>query len=200
MPKKNSQVLIDADILESSLNPLINNEFVYVSVEPQTFNVYHVYLLERIYLQKYYRELLDILRKCSPGELVNVYINNYGGNLHTGIDLINAIKASHAQVVMHITGPIYSMAPLLALQGDKIKLENNSFMMFHDYSSFEMGKGSEIEAHVKHYRKFALDCFSQWCKGFLTKKEIDTILAGKDLYLDYTSCKERLSKMDKLVD
>lgn len=92
------------------------------------------------------------------------------------------------------------MAPLLALQGDKIKLENNSFMMFHDYSSFEMGKGSEIEAHVKHYRKFALDCFSQWCKGFLTKKEIDIILAGKDLYLDYNECKERLTKMGKLVD
>lgn len=78
MNKKNNLINLDEEnSSESSLNPLINNDYVFVTSEPKTFNIYHVYLLEKIWMQKYYRELLDILRKCSPGELVNIYIYIY---------------------------------------------------------------------------------------------------------------------------
>lgn len=179
-------------------NVVIDNEHVFVTVSPQVYNMYNVYLLEQIHSQGHYRELLDLIRCAESGELINIFINNHGGSMSTGIDLINSVKASNAEIVVHITGPLYSMAPLIALQGDKINLENNSFMMFHDYSTLQMGKGSEIEAHTAHFRKFAYDCFSQWTKGFLTKKEVDSILEGKDLYLNYEQCKERIQKMGKL--
>lgn len=177
---------------------LISNEILHVTEKKTVLREYNVYLLSRIGDLEYYKELFDLFRRSDEHDSFSIYLNNFGGRVHTGIDIINAVRATKSTVRTVISGPLYSMAPLIALQGDEVVLEENTFMMFHDYSSMQGGKGSEIEASVKHYRSFFRDCFSQWTKGFLSRKEQDDVISGKDLYLNYAECKDRLKKMGKL--
>lgn len=179
-------------------NVVINTSDVYATKKTRTSDHYEVFLHDRISTVTCYRSLCSLLRNLKKCDSANLILNNYGGSVNAGIDIINAIRASKATIRTTVSGPLYSMAPLIALQGQTIKLEQNTFMMFHDYSSMSGGKGSEIEAHVKHMRKFMFDCFSQWTKGFLSKKEVEDTIGGADLYLGYNECKERLAKLGKL--
>lgn len=181
-------------------NVILENDSLYVTSKTISRNEYSIYMLNNISYQKSYRPMFDLLRQMKVTDKVTVFMNNHGGSVHTGIDIINSIRACEAQTKVVVTGPLYSMAPLIALQGNTIVVESNSFFMFHDYSTLEGGKGSEIEASVKHYRKFFLDCLADWCKGFLSKKEIIDIHAGKDLYLSTNEVKERLSKIGRLEE
>lgn len=181
-----------------SKNVFLENDSLFVTVKSLTRHEFNVYMLSSIGMQKSYRPIFDLLRNTKSQDKVNLFMNNHGGSVTTGIDIINAIRNCKSTVRTIVTGPLYSMAPLIALQGESIKVESNSFLMFHDYSTMEGGKGSEIEASVKHFRQFFKDCLEDWCKGFLSKKEIREILVGKDLYIGNGEIKSRLRKMGKL--
>lgn len=177
---------------------LIDNEHVYIINNPRVANVYSVYLVEEINESKYYRDLYNILRQSEDTDCFVIYMNNFGGFCHTGIDIINAMRASKGRVCVVLTGPLYSMAPLIALSADIVYIEEDTFMMFHDYSGGMFGKGAEMEKAILHEKPFFDKMFSKITKGFLTKKEIQSIGKGEDLYLDRAQISARLKKIKKL--
>ncbi len=181
-------------------NTIIENDSLLLVNNPVIRNVYTVYLTESIDEQKNYRQLFNQLRTATSEDTFVIYLNNFGGYVHTGIDIINSIRMSQAQVITCVTGPIYSMAPLVALSGDLVRIESDTFMMFHDYSTTETGKGSEVKAAVEHYGPFMKDLFKKITHKFLTKKEIEDILSGKDLYLGREEIVKRLKKIKRLYD
>lgn len=166
----------------------------------KTTTTNNVYLTEEISNQKYYTELFNLLRNSKKEEDIFVfYINNFGGMSHTGIELINSMKHCEAPILARVTAPIYSMAPLIALSADQVYMEPHSMMMFHDYSGIEAGKGNEMESSIKAHQENYRNCFKDYCKGFLTNKEMDNILKGRDLYLNKDECNRRLTKIGKNV-
>lgn len=176
------------------------NDSIYIINEPKTINNYHVYLHEEVGdLAKYYK-LNHMIRNGDPTDNFIIYLNNFGGNVHTGIEITNAVKASQSNIFTCISGPVYSMASLLALQGDMVYVEDDTFMMFHDYSAVEVGKGSEINAAVDNNKKFYYELCWKMVKGFLTKKEFNAMMNGKDFYIDRPEILKRLKKMGKLLN
>ena len=183
--------------ISEEIKPIIENDGVFVSNNPVSQNVYTVYLCDEIGDQKDYRELFNLLRNATTLDTFIVHIHNVGGSVSTAVDIINSMKNSNANVYTVVGGPIYSAAPIIALQGQKVYLEENCFMMFHDYSGGMYGKGSEQEKSVLAYNKFFKEFFTKMTRKFLTKKEIADILSGKDLYLDREECMKRLRKTKK---
>lgn len=186
------------EITQSDVKALIENEAVYVTNNPKVFNVFSVYLLHEVGETKHYRDVYNLLREANEDDTIIIYINNYGGYISTGQDIINAMRASLAKIITCITGPIYSMAPLIALSGQEIFVEDDVFMMFHDYSGGTEGKGNEIAAQIKHEKPHFDRMFSKICKGFLTEDEIKKICKGEDLYLRREQIIKRLRKIKKL--
>jgi ATP-dependent protease ClpP protease subunit len=186
----------DAD--DSGSKPIVDNDSVYIINNPIVTNVYSIYLTQEIAEQRNYRDVFNILRNASELDNFIIYLNNFGGYCHTGIDLINAMQACAGTIFTCLSGPVYSMAPLIALHGQKIIVEENTFMMFHDYSGGQSGKGHEQEAGIRNDKPFFDNLFKQATKGFLTDKEAQQVLEGKDLYVNRNEVIKRLRKMGKL--
>lgn len=164
-------------------------------------NLHQVYLNNEISSPEDYAALLKLLRNpLESTSQIFLYLNNAGGSLSTGMQLINAIEDCTATLICVIDAPIYSMATLLALACPAVMVKSKAFMMFHDFSGGFYGKSQENTAHLdawKHEFKLLLTGVG---KNFLTKKEINDILCGKDLYIHSNEMKKRFKKLNKLVN
>ena len=159
-----------------------------------TTNEYDVYLGDSVGESKKYYDLFYKLSKAGKTDKFNIHLNNRGGLVSSGVNLINAIRTSAASTTIHVEGPVYSMGAILALCGDSIVLYPNTFLMFHDYSTSEYGKGNEIHISVTNYQQYFSDLLYDVCYPFLSKKEIKSIQEGKDLYVPYESSKDKDGK------
>jgi ATP-dependent Clp protease protease subunit len=72
-------------------------------------------------------------------ETLNVRINSGGGLVFEGIAIYNAIARHKAKVVIHIDGIAASIASVIAMAGDEIRISEGSHLMIHKPWSFAMG-------------------------------------------------------------
>lgn len=186
------------DITTNDVKAIVENENVYINNNPKITNVFSVYLTEEIGESKNYRDLFNLLREANPEDNFIIYMNNFGGYVSTGVDIINAMKACNGQVFTCMTGPCYSMAPLITLAAQKVFIEEDTFMMFHDYSTGAEGKGNEISIRMEHEKPHFDNMFKKIVNGFLTKQEIKNVLKGQDLYLGKEEIIKRLKRIKKL--
>ncbi len=142
--------------------------------------------------------MFNLLREANDDDHFILYLNNYGGQVNTGLDIINSMRACNGKVMTCMTGPCYSMAPLIILAANEIFVEDDTFMMFHDYSSGIVGKGSEMHASIAAEKPHFDNLFTRLTDKFLTTKEQRHILKGQDLYLNKDQIIKRLKRMKKL--
>src|ERR1700680_845346 len=93
-----------------------------------------IYLSEMIDSPEKYVDLVHALRTAEEDDEVNIYLNCPGGDVSTGLQLVNAVRKCAAHVTMHLEGFGYSMAALLFCAGDSATVADHSLLMFHDYS------------------------------------------------------------------
>ena len=62
---------------------------------------------------------------------VTVRINSYGGSVHDGVAIHNAMKRHTATIDVQIDGIAASIASLIAMAGDKVTIAENALMMIH---------------------------------------------------------------------
>lgn len=132
-----------------------------------------------------YEELLETLFNAESGDVITLLINSPGGRCDIGDAIVNAMQDSKAAIECIVESPSYSMAALIALCGHQLKLKENSFLMFHDYSTMYYGKGSEIALQSKAERDNFNVIMKKLCTPFLTDKECDKVLNGEDLYIKW---------------
>jgi ATP-dependent protease ClpP protease subunit len=161
-------------------------------------DIYDVYMSGGIGYQDEYHELMSLFRIVPKGTKINVYINNFGGMIHTGMQLIHSIRDSKADVEAIVDGAVYSMAPIIVLACPSIKLKPHAMFMFHDYKAMSMGSGQEIIKNAEATRKLTSSLLMDACHPFLTKKEIKSISEGTDIYVHHDDAVKRLKKhLDK---
>lgn len=177
---------------------IIENKYIHITNKPVQQNIYSIYLTGSIGKPQHYRDMFNLLRQSANTDIFCIYMNNFGGYVHTGIDIIAAMDSCAGSIYSILTGPVYSMAPLIALHADKIYVEDHTYMMFHDYSGGTVGKGHEQDAAIRNDKPFFDEVFTSTTKKFLTKGEIRQVLAGKDLYVRRDSIIQRLTKIGKL--
>ena len=188
---------LDANKLTESANDhddddLDSSEHYKVYKKNKVSTDYTVILSEEITSSVEYYDLYNLFYSASPLDTVTVYLNNFGGKVHTGVHLVNAIASSRAKVTMVVTAPVYSMGAILAVAGDEMILHPHTFLMFHDYSGGEFGKGNEIHLSVTNYRRYFRELLNDVCGWFLTKEEVKSILTGQDLYVSYDDARRRM--------
>lgn len=144
---------------------------------------------------KYYDLFRVLDSEASEGDIVNIKICSPGGCLDTGTMLAHSIMTCSAKVVMHSVANNYSMASILALTGDALIIYPGTYLMFHNYSSAEYGKGGELVSSIKANRKIIKDVMDYFCTPFLTDKEISTILGDQDIYIHWDD-----SKLEKRIE
>ncbi|WP_153109561.1 Clp protease ClpP [Propionivibrio limicola] len=156
------------------------------------------YLCGDILEPQYYTELFYTLRTATDTDLVYLHLNSSGGDFNTGLQIINNIVASQAQVVTILEARAYSMAALIFLCGDKLIVHDNCQLMFHIYSGYFSGKGNEQQAEVLAISSWFEKVMARICMPFLSEGEINRILKGSDLWMDSDEIRHRLLRMQRV--
>jgi len=92
----------------------------------------------------YAQNLRDALAKHSDVKAINVSICSQGGNIVEGLAIYNMLRAHKAPVTVDITGIAASMASVIAMAGDTIRMAKNSFMMIHNPAGGVDGESDDL--------------------------------------------------------
>ena len=65
-------------------------------------------------------------------DTIHLRINSPGGDVFDGVAIHNALRAHPAQIITHIDGLAASIASVIALAGDEIRMAPNAFFMIHN--------------------------------------------------------------------
>lgn len=82
-------------------------------------------------------------------DTLNVRINSGGGLVFEGIAIYNALARHSANVVVHIDGIAASIASVIAMAGDEIRISEGSHVMIHKPWSFAMGDATAMRKEAE---------------------------------------------------
>lgn len=152
-------------------------------IETMTMVAHHFYLSDEIDEPKYYVDMIHTITEAGANDTIVIHLNTPGGHLHTGIQLINAMKLTEAHVVCSLEATSHSLGTIIFLSADERIVQPNSMMMFHNYHGGTYGKGNEqvaeLEATIRWFEQIARTIYVP----FLTTAEVNRILKGEDLWL-----------------
>lgn len=134
--------------------------------------------------------LVDELEAAPAYKHYTIYNSGYGGDIIIMSKLHSALLKSKAKVTMIVTGPVFSAnAMITCLPNRKLIVRDNVFFMFHPVQS---GGGADM---------FITKLLGErWMKNnctYLTKKEVNLVLNGVDVYITGDHVRERLEKMNE---
>ena len=75
---------------------------------------------------------------------INLRINSPGGDVFDGLAIYNALREHPAKVITHIDGVAASMASVIALAGDEVRMAENAFFMIHNPWSVVIGNAKDL--------------------------------------------------------
>lgn len=75
---------------------------------------------------------------------IDVRINSFGGSVADGLAIFNALRRYSGEIVTHIDGVAYSIASLIAMGGDEIRMASNSMLMIHAPWGITIGNAPEM--------------------------------------------------------
>lgn len=75
---------------------------------------------------------------------INLRINSPGGDVFDGLAMYNALREHPASVVVHVDAVAASMAGMVAMAGDEIRMAENAFIMIHDPWALVIGNSTDL--------------------------------------------------------
>jgi ATP-dependent protease ClpP protease subunit len=171
-----------------------------VSFGKQTKNIFHLWLIDDIEGARSFMKWFDILQSATEDDLVVIHINCWGGELMTAIQIITQIKMCQATVLCQIESACCSAATMIALACDGLNCYSHAYMMIHTSSGCSFGKQSDIKREEAFYNPWLENFFQEIYKYFLTKKEVQEVLAGKDLWLRSDEVMERFKRRVDIIN
>lgn len=90
---------------------------------------------------KNFKEELDSLGDIKT---LNVYINSGGGDVFAGQAIYSMLKRYSATVNVYVDGLAASIASIIAMAGDNVKMPKNAMLMVHNPWSFGMGNANDF--------------------------------------------------------
>lgn len=111
---------------------------------------------------------------------IDVYINSMGGDVFEGTAIANQLRRFDGNVTVTVDGFACSIASVIAMAGDEVRMPRNATMMIHNMWTGICGNASEL-------RKMADD--------------LDVLMeANKTIYLDKAGDKLDYDKLTEMLD
>ena len=145
-------------------------------------------------------EVIHLLTVATPEDVIHFNINSNGGDFYSLVALRNAIRQTEAQVYMNLLGMAASAGSALFLESaDGYTIHEDSCMMIH---SMQCGTGytdaNTIATRAEHNKKINERFVRNTYKDFLTWDEIESVLDGKEIYLEDYEIRERLQQREEI--
>jgi ATP-dependent Clp protease protease subunit len=89
------------------------------------------------------REFVPQLKDISA-RTIHLHVNSPGGDVMDGLAIANALREHSARVVTHIDALAASIASVIALAGDYVRMADNAFLMIHNPYMLAIGNATEL--------------------------------------------------------
>ena len=157
-----------------------------------------VYLTDVIEAPSLYNELCYKLDNASPAEEFFIYINTPGGILDAAIMTVNSIKNTAANTTARLSGTVASAGTIIALACKNVEVADHTAFMIHNYSASGIsGKAHELKAYQAFTERSLEASFREFYKGFLTQKEMKSVIDGQDMWFTTDEVRERVIKLNE---
>lgn len=90
------------------------------------------------------KRLMAQLRESSKAKTINVRINSPGGDFFGGVAIYNALVRHSARVLVDVDGLAASVASVIAMAGDEVRMGRGTFLMIHDPWVGMIGNSAEL--------------------------------------------------------
>ena len=90
------------------------------------------------------KSLSDELKKLAGVKEITLRINSPGGNVFDGLAMYNSLKKFPAHIVTEIDGMALSIASIVALAGDEVRMAGNAVYMIHNPWTMTAGDATEM--------------------------------------------------------
>jgi ATP-dependent protease ClpP protease subunit len=144
---------------------------------------YDVFLTTEITQAATYDELCYRLNNASAEEHFHFHLITPGGELDSALRLYDAITNTKAYVTGHLSGSVNSAGTLITMALDDIYVAPFTSFMIHYYSGGVSGKGNELKQRQQFMDNLLESMMFNIYKGFLSNKEIDSLIEGTDIWL-----------------
>lgn len=178
--------------LEEIIKVKQNGNKLFASKPMATFHEF--YLTGRIEEADEYISVFDMIRHASEEDVIKIYVNSPGGDLFTALQFGRAMGDSDATIIVSVEGQCCSAATIIALAADMVELSNHCVWMCHNYSSGMIGKGHELHSQAEFERDWSIKLMKDIYDGFLSDKEINAMLDGRDIWLAADDVMKRLEQ------
>jgi ATP-dependent protease ClpP protease subunit len=190
----------DDDDDEGEVNIRSNPQYLPYFESTKTNRCIKIPLDENIREAKYYRTVLQGIESLGEGDVVLMKINSYGGQLDGAIAIINAIENTDADVHAEIDGVAASAASLIALASPSISVSPYATMMVHSATFGAFGKQSDVISHASFVDKQVRVLMHSVYRDFLTDKELEEVIMGKEMWFDAEEIVRRLEIRSQMQD
>ena len=160
-------------------------------VEDKEAKTIDVFITDEINYPNVYNELFYKTVTAPKEYIITLHLNTPGGVIDGALLIIDAINKTKATVNAKLTGTVASAGTIIALACHNLEIAEHTSFMIHNYSGGMQGKGHEMKAHQEFVDKNLNKAFSNFYGGFLTEKEIESVIDGKDLWLNKEDVDER---------
>ncbi|MCG0065028.1 Clp protease ClpP [Streptomyces tricolor] len=87
-------------------------------------------------------EFINDLRGITAPNIL-LRVNSPGGQVYEGIAIANALRSHPAQVTVQVDGIAASIASVIAMAGDRVRMMPNAMLMLHDASGLTFGNAAD---------------------------------------------------------
>jgi ATP-dependent Clp protease protease subunit len=141
----------------------------------------------------------DDLNGLGPVSLINVRINSAGGQVFEGLTMYNLLAQHKARVVTHIDGLAASIASVVAMSGDEIRIADNAMMMIHNAAGMCAGTSEQMRATADLLDTVTSTIRSTYCKQCGQPADKIAQLMADETWLNAADAK-KLGLVDRVVD
>ena len=122
------------------------------------------------------------LKELGDVETINLRIASGGGSIVEGNTIFNALTRHSAKVVTHIDSLAASMASVIAMAGDEIRMAENALLMIHNPWTMSMGGAEQLRKDADLLDKMEANIRNAYSRSALTSEEIDAAMEAETYY------------------
>jgi len=128
-------------------------------------------------------EFIDELKGLGDDvDTINVRIASGGGSIVEGNTIYNALKRCEAKVVTHIDSLAASMASVIAMAGDEVRMAQNALLMIHNPWTVSMGGAEQLRKDADLLDKMESNIRTSYARSFLSTEELDLAMEEETYY------------------
>jgi ATP-dependent Clp protease protease subunit len=97
--------------------------------------------------------VVEKVKALGPVDTLNVRINSQGGEVFEGLTIFNYLAQHPARKIVDIDGAALSIASIIAMAGDEIRIAKNAMMMIHEPHTGIHGDARKLRAMAERLDK-----------------------------------------------